>query len=169
MERWDVYDSTGKRTGKTKTRADVWNHDEYHLGVSLWLWNENAQVLIQKRSATKRIYPNIWCNVCGSAMAGETSKAACVREAREEIGLVVDPCQITFLGRTIKQNNMYDDYALHSDFPIEQFRFPLDEVSELRWVSLDEIDELFRRKAFLLDDPSELDNLKNHIRNYKKA
>ena len=163
MEQWDIYDGAGKRTGKTKTRVDVWGRDEYHLGVSLWLVNVNAQVLIQKRAATKRICPNMWCNVCGSAIAGETSKAACAREAWEEIGVAVDECCLTWIGRTIKQNNIYDDYVIHNDFSIEQFIFPLDEVSELRWASLDEIGELFHLKLFLLDDLSDLDSLKKYI------
>jgi len=168
MEQWDVYDSTGKRTGKTKTRADVWERGEYHLGVSLWLVNENAQVLIQKRSATKRICPNMWCNVCGSAIAGETSAEACLREAREEVGIVINESSLTQIGRIIKQNNIHDDYAAYTDLPIERFSFPVDEVSALRWASLDEIGDLFRQKQFLLDDLSELDSLRKYTVEYVK-
>ena len=163
MEQWDVYDSLGKRTGIKKTRADVWEHNEYHLGVSLWLVNKTEQVLIQKRAATKRMFPNLWCNVCGSVMAGETSLAACVRETWEEIGLAVDERCLEFIGRTIKQNNIHDDYVTRNDFSIEQFTFPLEGVSELRWVSLDEIGELFHLKAFLLSDFSALDSLKKYM------
>jgi len=163
VEHWDVYDRQGNRTGQTKTRADSWGRDEYHLGVSLWLVNTQAQVLIQKRAASKRLFPNVWCNICGSAIAGETSKAACVREAKEEVGVAVNEGCLAFLGRTINQNNMYDDYVIRNDFPIDRFTFPLDEVGELRWASLDEIGELFDRKLFLLDDLSDLDGLRQYI------
>jgi len=120
MERWDVYDALGARTGITKTRADVWEHCEYHLGVSLWLVNKDAKVLIQKRATTKRLLPNMWCNVCGSAMAGESSRAACIRETWEEIGVVVDECDLTSIGRTMNGNNIHEDYAIRNDFPIER-------------------------------------------------
>ena len=164
MEQWDVYDGTGTRTGKTKTRSDVWEHGEYHLGVSLWLINANAQVLVQKRAATKRLFPNVWCNVCGSAIAGETSKAACVRETWEEIGIAVSECDLSFIGSTMNGNNIYDDYAIRNDYHIKRFAFSSEEVSELRWTSLEEISELFRHKLFLLNDLSDLDGLKKYIR-----
>ena len=160
MEQWDVYDALGVRTGITKTRDDVWEQNEYHLGVSLWLVNKRAQVLIQKRAAAKRLFPNVWCNVCGSVMAGETSKAACVREAREEIGIIVDEFDLTFIGRTMNGNNLHDDYAIRNDFTINQFVIALDEVSEVRWASFDDISELFHHKLFLMKDLADLDNLK---------
>ena len=163
MEQWDVYNRAGEKTGVTKTRADIWGDDEYHLGVSLWLVNKDAQVCVQKRAATKRMFPNIWCNVCGSAIAGETSEAACVRETLEEIGVTVREGQLTWIGRIIDQNNIYDNYAARNDFPVERFVIPADEVSEVQWVSMDEIEELFRMNLFLLDNLSDLDGLRKYI------
>ena len=169
MEQWDVYDINGRSTNITKTRADIWEQHEYHLGISLWLINKNAQILIQKRAATKRLFPNIWCNVCGSAMAGETSIAACVRETWEEIGVAVNECDLTFIGRIINGNNIHDNYAIRNNFPIEQFVFPLDEVSELRWASLDEIYELFHNKKFLMTNISELNDLEKYMRDNNQS
>ena len=96
-------------------------------------------------------------------MAGETSAAACVREAAEEVGVAVGECELTFIGRTVHNNNIHDYYAMRNDLPIEQFVFPVDEISALRWISLEGIRDLLRQELFLLADISDLDTLEKYI------
>ena len=88
VEKWDVYNKDGKLTGKTTTRHNIFELGEYHLGVSLWIINQNRELLIQKRAASKRIHPNIWSTTGGSVISGETSMQGCIRETKEEIGLI---------------------------------------------------------------------------------
>lgn len=51
---------------------------------------DGADTLLIERAATDT-YPGYWSAVTGSLEAGETQQQACVREAREEVGLEVLP------------------------------------------------------------------------------
>ena len=104
MEAWDVYDRQGNRTGKIKTRYDVFEDGEYHLGASLWIVNKKGELLIQKRSPTKRINPGKWSITGGAVCAGESSEQACVREVAEEIGLILNIVEIELLSRSFGQD-----------------------------------------------------------------
>lgn len=48
--------------------------------VEVWTVNSEKNILVTLRYASKEIYPNKWENSGGSALAGETSKQAAVRE-----------------------------------------------------------------------------------------
>ena len=118
MEKWDVYDMNGNVTGKLKTRQDVFNDGEYHLGVSVWIVNKNNELLIQKRAEAKRIKPNIWSTTGGAAQAGENSETTCVREVFEEIGIIIKPQEIKLLSRSFGKDIIFDDFIVFADFPV---------------------------------------------------
>jgi 8-oxo-dGTP diphosphatase len=85
-ELWDVYDSERNLTGRTHRRADPLHKGDYHLVVHVWLQNSKGEFLISKRAPNKG-YPNMWEMVGGSAIMGDDSISAAVREVKEEIGL----------------------------------------------------------------------------------
>jgi 8-oxo-dGTP diphosphatase len=132
MEKWDVYDKNGNLTGYTKTKNDVWTSDEYHLGASLWIINYDGNLLIQKRDASKRRLPNVWCNIGGSVVSGENSRQGCVREVEEEIGIKVNSNDLILLQSVVFSNTINDDYALIYDFPIENVVLQAEEVSDVK-------------------------------------
>jgi isopentenyldiphosphate isomerase len=157
VEKWDVYDKSGNPTGKTKTRNDVFEPGEYHLGVSVWILNRNGELLIQKRSAAKRIHPNIWAVTSGAVISGETSIQGCIREAYEEIGIQLNEDDLVLLSRHFCKDIIFDDYITFREFPIENAAFQASEVSEVKWASITEIKQLFSLGLFMLDDSKDLD------------
>jgi 8-oxo-dGTP diphosphatase len=163
VEKWDVYDRNGNLAGYAKTRSDVWSADEYHLGACLWIINREGHLLIQKRAASKRKFPNAWGNVGGSAISGETSRQCCAREVLEEVGITVNGNDLVFLQRSVFKNGINDDYALLLDFPIEDVVIQADEVSEAKWASVDEIKQLFAQRLFMMDDLAEIEKLIHYI------
>ena len=63
----------------------------YHLVVHVCLFSAAGKMLIQQRQPFKEGFPNLWdLTVGGSALAGETSRQAAVRETAEEIGYRLD-------------------------------------------------------------------------------
>jgi mutator protein MutT len=50
---------------------------------------ENGKILFVQRSATKKTLPNIWAFPSGKVEKGESVEEAVVREAKEELGVVV--------------------------------------------------------------------------------
>jgi isopentenyldiphosphate isomerase len=163
MEKWDVYDKDGNLTGYTKTKNDIWKPDEYHLGASLWIINYEGKLLIQKRAASKRRYPNIWCNIGGSVISGENSRQGCIREVEEEVGIKVNSNDLVFLQRVMLENIISHDYALIYDFPIERVVLQLEEVSDAKWASIDEIKNLFTQGLFLINGLSDIEKVIEYI------
>jgi 8-oxo-dGTP pyrophosphatase MutT (NUDIX family) len=92
-ELWDIYDENKNLTGRTMRRND-WNMQpgDYHLTVLGVIRHTDGRYLITKRVKTKSWAPGWWEVTGGGVMAGESSRAAVLREVREETGLdVSDP------------------------------------------------------------------------------
>jgi len=59
-----------------------------HRAFSILIFNNKKQLLLQKRSASKLLWPLYWSNsVCSHPRAGESYEDAAMRRLREEIGL----------------------------------------------------------------------------------
>lgn len=165
-ESWDVCNINGEKLGYTKRAGEEFRSGEYHIGASLWIANPSGDLLIQKRSASKKTGPNLWSITGGKVQAGESSAAACLREAREEIGLALCERDICFLYRSIGPNMLFDDYITISDFSIEQAVLRLSEVSRLKWADIDEILHLYHKKEFLYNNISDLSKIKEYLDNH---
>lgn len=61
-----------------------------HLAFSCYLFNENGEVLVTRRSLSKLTWPGVWTNsFCGHPGPGEDPEAAVVRRAMHELGAEV--------------------------------------------------------------------------------
>jgi len=50
-----------------------------HLAFSCWLFNQQGQLLVTRRSLGKKAWPGVWTNsVCGHPQQGETFERAAV-------------------------------------------------------------------------------------------
>ncbi len=59
-----------------------------HRAFSLFIFNEKGEVIMQQRTADKRLWPLIWSNSCCShPREGETLEYATNRRLKEELGL----------------------------------------------------------------------------------
>lgn len=59
-----------------------------HRAFSIFIFNDNMQLLIQKRSVQKRLWPLFWSNSCCShPRKGEQIETAAQRRLIEEIGI----------------------------------------------------------------------------------
>ena len=97
-ELWDIYDEAGNRTGRVQRRGDPFAPGDRHLCVHVWIRNAEGQYLLTKRAENKAM-AGLWECTGGSALLGEDSLSATLREAREETGLVLDPENSEFLFR----------------------------------------------------------------------
>ena len=89
-ELWDIYDEAGNRTGRVQRRGDPFREGDRHLCVHVWIRNADGRYLLTKRAPGKAM-AGLWECTGGSALLGEDSLAAALREAREETGLCLDP------------------------------------------------------------------------------
>ncbi len=80
MERWELFDRNGNSLSRTIRRGERMRSGEYHKVVHIWVVNSMDRVLIQQRSARRKLMPNVWAVTGGSVIAGEESLAVACRE-----------------------------------------------------------------------------------------
>lgn len=150
MESWDVYDIHRIPTNKQMKRGAAFEQGAYHLVVHICLFNQQGEMLIQKRHANKDTWPNWWdFTVGGSALAGETSQQAAEREVAEEIGFSIQLANQR-PAFTLNFEYGFDDYYLQEvDLDIDSLVFPTEEVQEVCWATKTEILQLIKRGKFL--------------------
>ena len=149
----DIVDKNGNATGKTALKSEAHRNGWYHNTIHLWLYTSNGQILLQQRSHKKTIYPLLWdVSVAGHIDAGETFEEAAIRETEEEIGLVLNPENLTKIGRHLHKSEYGDgaikDYEFHQVYiaelrkEISELSPHKDEVEALKLVSLTEFERL---------------------------
>ncbi|XP_012256442.2 isopentenyl-diphosphate Delta-isomerase 1 [Athalia rosae] len=141
-----------------------------HRAFSVFLFNREGDLLLQKRSANKVTFPSHYTNTCCShplaEIPGETEESnvlgirrAAQRRLAYELGIPVDevaPSDFTYLTR-IHYHDIGDGYW--GEHEIDYILFlqkehvtldpNADEVSELRWVSREHMPEFLK----ILDCP----------------
>ena len=142
----DEYNSRGEKIGVID--KDI-AHEKglWHKSVHVWLINSNNEILLQYRCAEKKLYPNTWdCSFAGHIDAGESSIQAAQREGKEEIGIDVDLDKLTFIltnreklkYESINSNEFVDIFILKQDFKLDEISFQKEEVSDAKYVSIEE-------------------------------
>lgn len=144
-EIWDLYDHNRNKTWKTHRRGDMLKPGEYHLVVHVCIFNSKNQLLIQRRQPWKRGWPNMWdVTVGGSAIAGDDSQSAAMRETKEEIGLELDLTGVR-PHFTINFEHGFDDYYLVTkDLDIHMLTLQQEEVREVKWAGREEIHRMIQ-------------------------
>lgn len=120
-EQWDVYDADRKKTGRIHRRGDDLAPGDYHLVVHVWIRNTAGKYLMTRRSANKG-YPLLWETTGGSALAGDDSLTAALREVMEETGLHLRPENGQIIHR-------YSGIDYHTDVWLFEQDFSLKEIS----------------------------------------
>ena len=107
MELWDAYNEKREQLGHHLIRGQVIPSGQYHLCVHVFVWHEDGDILVMKRSSQKELYPNYFeFGAGGSVLAGENSLNAALRELHEETGLIPNRIQL------VEQNISYEDQCL---------------------------------------------------------
>ena len=142
MELWDAYDEYGQKTGQTLVRGEKIPKGLFHLVSCIMVRHTDGDFLLMRRAPEKPAYPNIWeIGAGGSVVQGEDSPESARRELLEETG--IDRGTITFMGRYIEKDTIYDGYLCVTDFPKDGIVLQAGETSDYRWLTLPEFLEFF--------------------------
>ncbi|WP_315080024.1 NUDIX domain-containing protein [uncultured Clostridium sp.] len=145
----DIYDKNGKKTGVIKKRGAELKEDEYNFAIELWVVNSKNEILIQKRASCRKVLPNVWGMTTGYIKSGEDTKNGCIREAKEEIDLKILKEDFNLICNLIHGNTMWDVFAVKKDYDISKASLQKEEVSEVKWVSVNEFKRMVNEgKAF---------------------
>lgn len=160
MEIFDLYDENRIKTGKTMIRGDK-TPDGYHrMVVHICIFGTDGRMLIQQRQPFKKGWSNMWdVSVGGSAVSGDTSLLAAVREVHEELGIKLDTKQLRrFI--TIDTGKVFDDwYAVNMDVDPSKLHLQNEEVQNAKWADIDEIKAMIDNGIFIPYHKSFIDML----------
>lgn len=149
-EYFDVLNEKGEYTGIVETREKCHKEGLWHKAVVVFIINSKRQVLLQKRSANKKMWPNMWdITAGGHVLTGEFGFEAIIREAKEELGIELNKSDITFIGATtsinikadINNNHFNEYYIANKDIDETKIKLQEEEVSDAKWIDRDEIIE----------------------------
>jgi len=148
MELWDVVNRDGSTTGRTIVRGQPLQTGEYHLVVHIWVIDDVGQFLIQKRADHIQLFPGVWATTGGSALAGENSQTAAMRELREEMGIDVQPDNLRKLRRIVRADNLLDIWLVETAVSLEELRLQKEEVSAAMLVDRDTLQRMIGAGTF---------------------
>lgn len=151
----DIVTATGEPTGKTALKSEAHKNGWYHNTIHLWLYTKKGEILLQQRSHKKAIHPLLWdVSAAGHIDAGESFLNAVLRETKEEIGLTLQPKELTKIGTklhessyangTIQDNEFHQVYIAELKVNLSDLKPQEDEVEALKLVSFNDFELLLK-------------------------
>lgn len=149
-EFFDILNEKGNYTGKVESREKCHKQGLWHKAVAVFIINSKEQVLLQRRSPNKKMWPNMWDMTAGGhVLTNEFGFQAAIREVKEELGIELDKKDMTFIGSSISTNikgdiinNHFNEYyIINKDIDETKLTLQKEEVSEVKWIDKNEIIE----------------------------
>lgn len=145
-----LFDKNDNLIGQTE-RTKVHEQGLWHRRVSIFIFNSNQELLIQKR-APNMARPNLWCaSASGHVLAGENPDDAASRELKEELGIL---CQLKFIGKISvctkdkqgidkidKEHHYIYSYIWNNDFKVQK-----KELSDIYFFKVSDLQETLQFK-----------------------
>ena len=124
MEKFELVDKNGNRTGKILTYVEACNPnnipDEYYLPVvGVAIINENNEILLQKRSRFKRANPNKW-GICGGKVN--------LGENFEEIGILLNKDKLKIIRKATTGKSYFTIYYIRKNIDIDECKLQEQEL-----------------------------------------
>ena len=135
----DLFDKQRNFIGKTSKRGEPIPKDTYHLVVGAWILDDTGRFLIQRRAMECDWLPGVWGVPGGGAISGEDSLTAAIREAKEEVGILLDPKNAEFLCGYKQDNVFFDHWLFTQHFDLAEVTLQAGETMDARAASWDDI------------------------------
>ena len=116
-----------------------------HRAFSVFVFNDDNELMLQRRALNKYHSPGLWTNTCCSHQRdGETNIEAGVRRLQEEMGFSVPLREVmSFIYKAPFDNGLTEheyDYILLGEFNAVPNINPA-EVAEWKWMKLEDVKE----------------------------
>ncbi|HEX7082120.1 MAG TPA: isopentenyl-diphosphate Delta-isomerase [Gammaproteobacteria bacterium] len=144
LEELILVDELDREIGsKTKSECHSGN-GVLHRAFSIFVFNSDDELLLQKRAASKPLWPSYWSNTCCShPRYGETMEQAVSRRLGQELGF---ECELEFLYK-FKYHAQYGALGAEHEYCwVYHGRYdgPVDanvsEIAEWRWIGIDALE-----------------------------
>ena len=151
----EVYSPEGTKTGQKKSKSEIHRKGLFHSTVHVWIFTEEGNILIQKRSKKKELNPGVWdVSVAGHIKFNENIKEAAKRETLEETGININTKDLLKIGvyRSINihptaiDKEFFHTYILKIDKNSINLDFKDNEVDDLKFISIEEMESLIKEE-----------------------
>ena len=152
----DIYSRDGKYLWTaTKSACHSKNPGFYHKPVWIWIINDKQEILVQRRTANKKIEPNKWDSSCaGHVIAWENTIDGAIREVYEELGVETKKKNYKFICEYLIDEifTIGQIFLLKLNLEENEFKLQKEEVAEVKWLTYDEFKKLFYSEDFVWSD-----------------
>lgn len=155
----ELLDEFGNSTNKPISKEEAHQKGLWHKAIHVLIVNKDkTKILIQKRTKTKKIYPNIWdISVGGHVTYNEDTLTSAKRELEEELGLNPNNYELKEISKikeSLTPNNLISNefvtiYLMIEDLDINKIVLQKEEVAEIKWVTKTELNQLVQRKEII--------------------
>ena len=136
IELRDLYDKNSNKTDKTYYKGDDIPKGYYPMVVMVVIRNSDGKFLMQKRVESKG---GDWGVTGGHPKSGETPIEGIITEVKEELGLDFSKEEFIEYESGCDGKDCYKMYFVNKDIDIDDITIQKEELSEVRWFSMDEL------------------------------
>jgi len=140
-ELWDVYDENRQLTGRTHRRGEPMPEGDRHLVVHVWMRNSQGEYLLTRRAPQKG-FALMWETTGGSALAGDDSLTAALREVKEETGLTLDASRGRLYDTLWGEDYICDIWLFEQDFDLADVVLQEGETCGVQYASAEKVLEM---------------------------
>ena len=132
----DLYDINSNKTDKTYRKGENIPEGYFPMVVMVVIRNFKGEFLMQKRVESKG---GDWGVTGGHPKSGETPLEGIVTEVKEELGLDFFKEDFIEYDAGCDGKDCYKMYFVNKDVELENIKIQKEELSEVKWFSMDEL------------------------------
>lgn len=139
----DVVNESDQVIGSMTEYDSTFSNDKITRAIAIFIFNDNGEILIVKRSKKKWRYPlHYCCSVGGMVDKGEEYVSAALRELREELGIQKKPEDLKFLFKILVRTDKIEMVSLFKLNYNGEFKKNKQEVDSIMWVKPSDISKM---------------------------
>lgn len=139
----DLYDKNSNKTEHTYFKGDKIPPNLYPMVVMIAIQNNEGKFLMQKRVPQKG---GDWGVTGGHPKSGELPIDGIVTEVKEELGIDINKENILLFNEGCDGTDCYKMYYINLDIDINKMNIQKEELTEVKWFSLEELENMVERK-----------------------
>jgi 8-oxo-dGTP pyrophosphatase MutT (NUDIX family) len=158
----DLYDINSNKTNKTYRKGDLIPEGYYPMVVMVVIRNSNGEFLMQKRVESKG---GDWGVTGGHPKSGETPIEGIITEVKEELGLDFSKENFIEYDSGCDGKDCYKMYFVTKDININDITIQQEELSEVRWFTMDELKGMVNSGELNEDQIACFNKVCNYLKN----
>ena len=157
----DLYDINSNKTDKTYHKGEQIPEGYYPMVVMVVIRNSKGEFLMQKRVPAKG---GDWGVTGGHPKSGETPIEGIITEVKEELGLDFSNENFILYDSGCDGKDCYKMYFVTKDVDLNDVSIQEEELSEVRWFSMEELQNMVDTKELNEDQISCFVKVRNYLK-----